>query len=84
MILAEVSALGVSKGKAAQKERKKKVESKMSSGADRELRNAPDPGRLWRRRLFQTSKPWLIFLAFSTYLTPIVSPGPMLAIIQIC
>ena len=32
---------------------------------------------------FQTSKPWLLFLAFSAYLTRIASPGPTLAIIQI-
>jgi hypothetical protein len=47
------------------------------------IRDAPDPGRLRRRRRFQTSKPWLLFLAFSTYLTRIASPGPMLDIIQI-
>ncbi len=50
---------------------------------DRRLRNAADPGRSRRRRRFQTSKPWLLFLAFSTYLTPIASLGSMLAIIQI-
>ena len=52
------------------------------SSVDRKQRNAQDPGRL-RRRRFQTSKPWLIFLAFSTYLTRIASPGPMLPFIQI-
>ena len=57
--------------------------SPTSNGVDRKLGNAPDPGRLrcWRR--FQTRKPWLRFLAFSTYLTRIASPGPMLVIIQI-
>ena len=50
---------------------------------DRKQPNAPDPGRLRRRRRFQTRNQWLILLAFSTYLTRIASPGPMLAIIQI-
>jgi len=50
---------------------------------DGNIRNAPDPGRLRRRRRFQTSKTWLFFHAFSTYLTRIASPGPMLAFIQI-
>jgi hypothetical protein len=47
------------KGKEAEKrkEKRKKVESKMSSGADRKLRNAPDPGSFRRRRRFLTSKP---------------------------
>jgi hypothetical protein len=49
----------------------------------RKLRNAPDPGRFRRRRRFQTRKPLLLFLAFSTYLTRIAAPGPMLASIQI-
>ncbi len=64
------------------KRKKKKVESKMSS-VHGKLGNAPDPGRLRRRRRFQTSKPWLLFLAFSAYLTRISSPGLVLAIIQI-
>jgi hypothetical protein len=70
-------------------ERPKKERKKEKSGiekwssVDRKPRNAADPGRLLRRRRFQTSKKWLLFLAFSTYLTRIASPGPMLVIIQI-
>jgi hypothetical protein len=64
------------------KEKRKKWNRKCSS-VDRKLRNAPDPARLRRRRRFQTRKPWLLFLAFSTYLTRSASPGPMLAFIQI-
>ena len=53
------------------------------SSAARRLRNEADAGRFLRRRRFQTRKLWLLFLAFSTYLTRIASPSPMLAIIQI-
>jgi hypothetical protein len=53
------------------------------SSVDGKLRKAQDPGRLRRRRRFQTRKPWLLFLAFSTYLTRIASRVPMLAFIQI-
>ena len=53
------------------------------SSVGRRLRNAADAGGLRRRRRFLTSKPWLLFLAFSTYLTRIAPPGPLLASIQI-
>ncbi len=85
MILAEVSSLGLreEKGnKKKEKEKRNKWNRKWGS-VDGKPRNAPDPGRLRRRRRFQTSKPRLLFLAFSTFLTRIASPGPMLAIIQI-
>jgi hypothetical protein len=38
---------------------------------------------LRRRIRFQSREMWLLFLAFSTYLTRIASPGPVLVIIQI-
>ena len=86
MFLAEVSAQGVSEGQAVgglkRKEKRKKSIEKWRC-LNRKPRNAPDHGRPLRRRRFQTSKPWLLFLAFSTYLTPIASLGSMLAIIQI-
>ena len=63
-------------------EKRKKWNRKWSS-VDRKLRYAPDPGRLRRLRRFHTRKPWLLFLAFSTHLTRIASPGPMFAFIQI-
>jgi hypothetical protein len=53
------------------------------SSAARRLRNEADAGRFLRRRRFQTRNLWLLFLAFSTYLTRNASPGPMFAIIQI-
>jgi len=40
-------------------------------------RNAPDPGPLRILRRFHTSKPWLLYLPFSTYLTPGDSPDAM-------
>ena len=83
MISAEVSAQGVSKSREPKKNEKRKSGIGKWSSVDGKLRNAPDPGRLRRRRRFQTSKPWLLFLAYSIYLTRIASPGPMLAIIQI-
>jgi hypothetical protein len=70
-------------------ERPKKERKKEKSGiekwssVDRKPRNAADPGRLLRRRRFQTSKPLLLSLAFSTYLTQIASRCPVLASIQI-
>jgi hypothetical protein len=61
---------------------KKKDESKngVASAADYATQRSC---RSRRRRRFQTSKLWLLFLAFSTYLTRNASPGPTLAIIQI-
>jgi hypothetical protein len=84
VILSALSATGVSSLQDAQKrnEKRKKCHRKMSS-VDRKLRKAADAGGLRRRRRFLTSKPWLLFLAFSTYLTRIASPGPVLASIQI-
>jgi hypothetical protein len=77
--LAEVSAPGVS----GELKEKRKSGMKEWSSVDGKPLNAADPGRLRRRRRFQTSKPWLLFFAFSTYLTRIAAPGPMLASIQI-
>ncbi len=57
--------------------KKKKWKIEEWSSVDGKLRNAEDPGRLRRQRRFQTSKPWLLFLAFSTYFTRIASPGPV-------
>jgi hypothetical protein len=73
---------GQAAGCLKRKEKRKSGIEKWSS-VDRKPRNAADPGRLRRRRRFQTSKPWLLFLAFSTYLTQIASRGPVLAFIQI-
>jgi len=81
VILSAVSATGVSWR--PKKETKKETKSRKMSSVGRRPRNAADAGGLRRRRRFQTSKPWLLFLAFSTYLTRIAPPGPLLASIQI-
>ncbi len=66
---------------------RKKTKNKI--GIENEQRRGPQTTqrtrscRLRRRRRFHTRKPWLFFLAFSTYLKQIASSGPMLAIIQI-
>jgi hypothetical protein len=63
-------------------QKKKKRKRKKGGGVDGKLRNEQILA-MRRRRRFQTSMPLLIFLAFSTCLTRIASPGPMSAFIQI-
>jgi hypothetical protein len=49
------------------RKKKKKEKSGIENGSvDGKTGNAPDTGGSRRRRRFQTSKPWLLFLAFSS------------------